>query len=94
MPFVNERNVLEPKMKSIRVPFHQIALATLLLPAPVFAATADYQAQITLSAPILWYQFNEASGNAVNYGSLGASYDAAYLGAPTRQAARREEIPA
>ena len=63
------------------------ALATLFIPVALVAATPEYHAQITLSAPVLWYQFNEASGAAINYGSLGADYNATYLGTPTRQAA-------
>ena len=63
-----------------------IAIAVLAMPATSRAATAAYQAEIEASAPVLHYQFNEASGAAVNYGSLGSAYDATYLGAPTRQA--------
>lgn len=63
-----------------------VAMAILGLPTALQAATAGYQAQITQSAPVLYYQFNEASGAAVNYGSLGTGYNATYFGAPTRQA--------
>ena len=63
-----------------------IAISVLTMPAASRAATAAYQAEIEASAPVLHYQFNEASGAAVNYGSLGSAYDATYLGAPTRQA--------
>jgi Concanavalin A-like lectin/glucanases superfamily len=63
-----------------------MAMAILLLPSALPAATNGYQAQVTQSAPVLYYQFNEASGAAVNYGSLGADYNATYFGAPTRQA--------
>jgi hypothetical protein len=74
-------------VRSARVPERCIAIAILLLPSALQAATAKYQAQIALSAPILYYQFNEATGAAVNYGSLGATFNATYVGAPTRQVA-------
>ena len=63
-----------------------IAISVLTMPAASRAATAAYQAEIEASAPVLYYQFNEASGAAVNHGSLGSAYDATYLGAPTRKA--------
>ena len=56
------------------------------MPSLTHAARPAYQAAIEASAPVLYYQFNEASGAAVNYGSLGSGYDATYLGLPTRQA--------
>src|SRR5258706_3937399 len=74
-------------MWSARIPGRCIAMAILTLPLALQAATVEYQAQVMLSAPVLYYQFNEATGDAVNYGSLGAAYNASYLGAPTRQAA-------
>jgi len=63
-----------------------IATAVLAMPSTLPAASAAYQAAIETSAPVLYYQFNEASGAAVNYGSLGAAYNATYFGAPTLQA--------
>jgi len=63
-----------------------IVILTLTLPSVLRAATAAYHTQVIQSAPILYYQFNEASGVALNYGSLGADFNASYLGAPTRQA--------
>jgi len=63
------------------------ALAALTLPIALVAATPEYHAQITQSAPVLWYQFNEASGAAINYGSLGAGFNATYFGTPTLQQA-------
>jgi hypothetical protein len=66
-----------------------IALASLALSPTLYGATPAYQAQITDSAPVLWYQFNEGTGAAVNYGSYGATFDATYLGTPTRQAPTR-----
>ena len=74
-------------MNSIRLFGRCTTIALLLLPATLPAATAKYQAQITLSAPILYYQFNETTGSALNHGSLGAGFDATYFGLPTRQAA-------
>lgn len=63
-----------------------IATAALAMPSALPAASSAYQAAIETSAPVLYYQFNEASGAAVNYGSLGAAYNATYFGAPTLQA--------
>jgi hypothetical protein len=74
-------------MKSTRLLGRCIAIAILTLPSALQAARPEYQAQILLSAPSLYYQFNEASGVAVNHGSLGSDFDLTYFGAPTRQAA-------
>ena len=75
-------NVLSPARAALLV----IAIALPAMPSALQAATAAYQAAIEASAPVLYYQFNEASGAAVNHGSLGAGYDATYLGPPTREA--------
>ena len=75
-------NVPSPARAALLV----IAIALPAMPSALQAATAAYQAAIEASAPVLYYQFNEASGAAVNHGSLGAGYDATYLGAPTLQA--------
>ncbi|MCA9312315.1 MAG: hypothetical protein KDA21_13960 [Phycisphaerales bacterium] len=42
-----------------------------------YAASPEYQNFISTAAPILWYSFNEASGDALNHGSLGAPFDGA-----------------
>lgn len=63
-----------------------IAITVLVMPIALHAATPAYQAEIEASAPVLYYQFNEASGAALNHGSLGSAYDATYFGAPTQQA--------
>ena len=76
-------------MRSIRALVHCLAGVALAIPAGALAATSAYQDQIASSAPVLYYQFNEASGAAVNYGSLGDGYDATYVGTPTRAAATR-----
>ena len=74
-------------MSCVRALATRFAIAALMLAPPyALAARVEYHQQIASSAPILWYQFNEGSGNAANYGSLGAAFDATYLGAPTRQA--------
>ncbi len=39
-------------------------------------APPGFQSAVSASGPALWYQLNEASGNAINRGSLGASFDA------------------
>jgi len=65
------------------------------LAALVFAAIAltaraasgapdDFHAAVSDSGPLLYYQFNESTGAAVNHGSLGALYDATYFGTPFR----------
>jgi hypothetical protein len=51
------------------------------------AATPRFQNAVAASNPLLYYPLNEASGNAANHGSLGASYDAAYNGTPNRAVA-------
>lgn len=40
------------------------------------AAPASFATEVQSSQPALWYRFNEASGQIINYGSLGASYNA------------------
>src|SRR6476646_3729683 len=55
-----------------RAAFLVIATVLPAMPSALQAATAAYQAAIEASAPVLYYQFNEASGAAVNPGSLGA----------------------
>jgi len=75
-------NVPSPARAALLV----IAIALPAMPSALQAATAAYQAAIEASAPVLYYQFNEGSGAAVNHGSLGAGYDATYFGAPTRGA--------
>src|SRR5262245_24576205 len=64
-----------------------VALALLTIAvAPAGAATTDFHNAVTAEAPILWYQFNEPSGNAINHGSLGATHDATYNGTILRGA--------
>jgi hypothetical protein len=74
-------------VRPTRILVHCITIAILTLPSALQAARPEYQAQIALSAPSLYYQFNEASGVSVNHGSLGSDFDLTYFGAPTRQAA-------
>lgn len=47
---------------------------------PAMAASPAYHAEVAADAPVLWYQLNEATGNAINFGSLGGAFDAAYNG--------------
>ena len=54
--------------------------------APVSAATDEFQDAVLAEGPILYYQLNEASGDAINYGSLGATHNATYNGSITRSA--------
>ncbi|MGE3182317.1 MAG: LamG-like jellyroll fold domain-containing protein [Phycisphaerae bacterium] len=66
----------------------QIRFWTLLtgsaLTGPAFAAPPEFHNEVQSDNPILWYQLNEATGNALNYGSLGPSFDAGYNGTPNR----------
>ncbi len=48
------------------------------------AATPAFQSAVAGDAPVLHYQFNEATGAAVNHGSLGAAFDGTYFGTPVR----------
>ena len=50
------------------------------------AAPVDYQLAIQSDNPLLWYQLNEATGQAINTGSLGSAYNATYNGSVVRQA--------
>jgi Concanavalin A-like lectin/glucanases superfamily len=50
------------------------------------AAPSSFQAQIASGDPLLWYQLSEATGNAHNFGSLGATFDASFFGTPQRAA--------
>jgi len=56
------------------------ALIAAALAAPTAAAPLSFQQAINTSAPILYYQLNEVAGNAINHGSLGATFDATYNG--------------
>jgi hypothetical protein len=47
-------------------------------------ASGAFQAQVLADAPLLYYQLNESSGPAINYGSLGSSFDGAYNGTIAR----------
>ncbi len=57
-----------------------LALAT----TPTFAASNEYQALVLGDSPVLYYQFNEPSGDAVNHGSLGAGHNGVHNGTVTR----------
>ena len=61
--------------------------ASVLLSVPALAAPPEYATSVTASSPLLWYRFDEASGSAINYGSLGATFDATYNGTPDRSVA-------
>jgi hypothetical protein len=64
-----------------------VQAASLLCAGTAGAATTRFQNAVVASNPLLYYQLNEASGNAADHGSLGASYDAAYNGTPIRAVA-------
>ena len=51
------------------------------------AAPPEFQAAVLADAPVLYYQFNESAGAAVNHGSLGTGFNAQYLGTPQRAVA-------
>jgi hypothetical protein len=59
-------------------------LVTLMLlslaAANIDAATDAFHTAVTDDLPILYYQFNEPSGDALNLGSLGAGHNATYNG--------------
>ncbi len=55
-----------------------------LIPRSALAAPPEYAAGVTASNPLLWYRFDEASGSAINRGSLGAAFNASYAGLPER----------
>lgn len=44
------------------------------------AASPAFQQAVANSTPLLYYKLNEASGAAINYGSLGAAFNATYFG--------------
>jgi hypothetical protein len=67
-----------------------ILVATVLFASSAVDAVAApdaYHDAVTADGPVLYYQLNEASGSAINYGSLGPDYNATYLGSPLRAAA-------
>ncbi|MBT8447719.1 MAG: hypothetical protein KJO38_11245, partial [Gammaproteobacteria bacterium] len=64
-----------------------VASACLLLPPAAPAAPPAFHDAVLADAPLLHYRLGETAGDAVNYGALGAAYDAAYLGTPARGAA-------
>ena len=53
----------------------------------VHAAPPAYHTAVAAAGPALWYQLNETTGDAVNYGSLGPAFNATYNGTLTRAAA-------
>lgn len=61
-----------------------ICFALQIVTTGVIAAPVDYHNAISADAPSLHYRLNEASGDAVNYGSLGSAYDGIYNGTPAR----------
>jgi hypothetical protein len=61
-----------------------IVSGVLLVAGEAEAAPVEFQGAIEADAPVLYYQLNEASGDAINYGSFGPDYDAGYFGTPTR----------
>lgn len=51
------------------------------------AAPDAFHDAVMTDGPVLYYQLNEATGPALNYGSLGPDFDATYFGNPLRAAA-------
>ncbi len=70
--------------KTTRSTLLAACLTAALLATSATAATPAFQQAINTSAPILYYQLNEAAGPALNHGSLGAAFNATYLGAIQR----------
>ncbi|NUM37091.1 MAG: LamG domain-containing protein [Candidatus Brocadiae bacterium] len=61
-----------------------VLLALVYIPS-LWAASVLFQSEVQNANPLLYYKFNESSGStAVNYGSLGSSYNATYYGNITR----------
>jgi hypothetical protein len=50
------------------------------------AAPAAFKAAVMADAPVLYYQLNETTGSALNYGSFGPDFNATYFGSPQRGA--------
>ncbi len=50
------------------------------------AASDTFHQAVLASGPALYYPFNETSGNAIDYGSLGNAFDATYEGTVSRNA--------
>ena len=64
-----------------------LCLAGVWLASGASAAPPAYQSLVLSRSPLLYYQLNETSGNAINKGSLGSDFDMVYNGTPTRGAA-------
>jgi concanavalin A-like lectin/glucanase superfamily protein len=62
------------------------AVFLLLDSGQIEGASPAFHGQVSASNPLLWYQLSEPSGNAVNFGSLGATYDGVYFGTVDRAA--------
>lgn len=69
--------------------FSASASASVVLLCAGFALSAQpaYQQAISSSSPLLYYKLNETSGPAINYGSLGSTFNATYFGTIQRGAA-------
>lgn len=52
-----------------------------------YSAPLSYQQAVSSATPVLYYKLNEISGSAINYGSLGATFNATYFGTIQRGAA-------
>ncbi len=50
-------------------------------------APTEFQDAVDAAGPILWYQFNEPSGDVLNHGSLGSAFNAVEMGTLVRGAA-------
>src|SRR5664279_1635060 len=61
-----------------------ISMIFLGCPAGAVAASTNFQSVVLADAPVLYYQFNESQGTATNHGSLGAAFNASYIGTPQR----------
>jgi T5SS/PEP-CTERM-associated repeat protein len=76
----------------LQLRFHYIvaSIAAILLLSldlgRVEGAPAEFHNQVAAGNPLLWYKLSEPSGNAVNFGSLGALYDSVYFGTANRSA--------
>lgn len=67
--------------------FHVIGVAVSSLTTVALAAPPAYHTSVASSSPLVWYRFDEASGNVINHGSLSTAFDAVVNGTVGRQAA-------
>jgi hypothetical protein len=73
--------------------FHVVAAGALLLPSATPAAPEAFHEAVLADQPVLYFTLDETEGEAINHGSFGSDFDAAYLGTPSRGAGTFEGDP-